>query len=148
MVVKSSQQEINSVENSSLSRAEAFAGVILAAAAADHEITDKEIKCIQVTLSRMRLFEGWSLEQYNAMFNKLTDILNTQEGNTLLEMSIESLPPELYETAFTISTDVVLSDGVVTREERDFISKLQQKLNIGNRLAAKILEVILIKNRG
>jgi uncharacterized membrane protein YebE (DUF533 family) len=148
MAVKSSQQEINSVENTSLSRAEAFAGVILAAAATDHDITDKEIKCIQVTLSRMRLFEGWSLEQYNAMFNKLTDILNTQEGNALLEMSIDSLPPELYETAFTISVDVVLSDGVVTREERDFISKLQQKLNVGDRLAAKILEVIIIKNRG
>jgi hypothetical protein len=63
-------------------------------------------------------------------------------------MSIDSLSPELYETAFTLSVDVVLSDGVVTREERDFISKLQQKLNVGNRLAAKILEVILIKNRG
>ena len=147
-MVKSSQQKINSMENTSLSGAEAFAGVILAVAAADHDIADEEIKCIHVTLSRMRLFEGWSSEQYNAMFDKLTDILNTQESKTLLEMSIDSLPPELYETAFTISVDVVLSDGVVTREERDFISKLQQKLNVGNRLAAKILEVILIKNRG
>ena len=136
------------MEDPSLSKAESFAGVVLAVAAVDQDIAEEEKKCIQVTLARMRLFKDWQPKQYNAMFGKLTEILNTQGVDALLEMSIDALSPELYETAFTVSVDVVLSDCVVTEREKEFIPKLQQKLNVSDRLAEMILRVMLIKNRG
>ena len=126
----------------------AFAGVVFAAVASDERITDKELNYLRIILSRMRLFEGWSDSQYQSLFDKLNDILKKQGFDTLLEKSIGALAPKLYQTVFAISVDLVLADGIVTREEKDFLYDLQQKLGMETDLATRIIEVIIIKNRG
>jgi len=126
----------------------AFAGVVFAAVASDERITDKELNYLRIILSRMRLFDGWSDSQYQSLFDKLDDILKKQGFDTLLEKSIGALPPKLYQTVFAISVDLVLADGIVTREEKDFLYDLQQKLGMETDLATRIIEVIIIKNRG
>lgn len=139
-----SLQENNKIENEN----EALAGVFLAIAAADGEIADDEEKCICSSLSRMYLFQGWDEEQYNSMFQKLIDILNEQGVDTLLDMSIAAVPLQLHETVYVIAADLVLSDRIVQREEKKVLHKLEQKLNIKDELAEKILQVMIIKNRG
>lgn len=63
-------------------------------------------------------------------------------------MSIAAIPAELYETVFVIAADLILSDRIVKREEKKVIQQLQQQLNINEDLVEKILEVVIIKNRG
>ena len=142
-----SDQETNGSTTLLSGEAESFAGVVFAAVAADERITDEELKYLHIIFSRMRLFDAWAAVQYQPLFDKLNNILNNQGLDRLMEMSIESLPPKLYQTAFALSVDLVLADGIVTREEKDFLYDLQQKMGIETDLATKIIEVIIIKNR-
>lgn len=142
-----SDQEINGSTTLLSGEAEAFAGVVFAAIAADERITDEELNYLHTIFSRMSLFDAWSAVQYQPLFDKLSNILKNQGLDRLMEMSIEALPPKLYQTAFALSVDLVLADGIVTREEKDFLYDLQQKMGIETDLATKIIEVIIIKNR-
>lgn len=127
--------------------AEAFAGVAFAAIAVDREVKDIEIIYLQALFSRMRLFEGWTVGQYKSLFEKLEGILGKQGFEALLKMSVQALPEKLYQPVFAICVDLVLSDGIVNKEEKDFLYDLQHKLGIDTDLAMQITEVIMIKNR-
>jgi hypothetical protein len=66
----------------------------------------------------------------------------------LLAAAIASLPHELQETVFAVTADIVLSDGEVTEEEEEFLNLLYRALEIPEETALKIIEVMLMKNRG
>ena len=131
-----------------LTEAEAFAGVIMAAVASDLELSEHEIKFMHFMFSHMRLFQGWSKEQHNNLFNKLLQALKQQGFENFLNICIQALPEKFYQTAFAVSVDLALADGTVSREEKDFLYDLQKKLGIDTELATKIVEVVIIKNRG
>jgi hypothetical protein len=128
-------------------QAEAFAGVAFAAIAADREIKDIELVYLQAIFSRMRLFEGWTVARYTALFKKLQAILNQQGVTGLLEASVKSLPSRLSQSVFAVSVDVILADGIVRDEEEEFLYQLQKRLQIDTHLASQITRVIAIKNQ-
>ena len=143
-----SAQEVGGTENIILNDAEAFAGIVLVAVASDRQISQPELKRMYFLLARMRLFQGWSETQYHAIIDKFWDMLKSQGLEPSLDLCIRSLSPKLYQTAFAIAVDLVLTDGTVTQEEKDFLYDLQKKLGLETKLATKIIEVIMIKNRG
>jgi hypothetical protein len=130
-----------------LNQAEAFAGVAFAAIAADREIKDIELVYLQAIFSRMRLFEGWTVAQYTALFQKLQALLGQQGVAGLLEASVKSLAPRFSQSVFAVSVDVILADGIVRDEEEEFLYQLQQLLQIDTPLASQITRVIAIKNQ-
>lgn len=142
-----SQHTIHPIESISLSQSEAFAGILIASAASDGNISKKEQECIRFTLSQIRLFKGWSNDQYSSMFTKLIAVLKARKIEQFIKMSADALSPEFYETAFVISTDIMLADGVLEKKEQSFILHLKQHLKIKDELAAKIGEVMIIKNK-
>jgi len=58
------------------------------------------------------------------------------------------IPSELRSTTFALATDLALADGRVGDREKAFIDELQAVLQIDDATALKIVEVLLIKNRG
>jgi tellurite resistance protein len=82
------------------------------------------------------------------MFDRLLSLLQRQGADNLLAAALASLPHELQETAFAVTTDIVLSDGEVTQEEEDFLNQLYRALELSEETALKIIDVMLIKNRG
>lgn len=136
------------MENLKLSGdAEAFAGVAFAAIAADREIKDIERFYIQATFSRMRLFQNWTVGRYKALFEKLQKMLDIQGIESLLEQSLDLLPANLYQPVYAVCVDLMLADGIVNNEEKDFLDDLQEKLGIDPKLTMQITNVICIKNR-
>jgi hypothetical protein len=127
--------------------AEAFAGVAFAAIAADRDIKDIESIYMQAMFSRMHLFEGWTVGRYKVLFEKLRDILEKQGLTALLAMSVQALPEKLYQPVYAVCVDLVLADGTINKEEKDFLFDLQHKLEINTELAMEISEVICIKNQ-
>ncbi|MCP4395759.1 MAG: tellurite resistance TerB family protein [bacterium] len=146
--MQQSDREETSPANETMTENEALAGLLSAAMHTDDVSTEDEKRCLHGLLSRMRLFEGWTDEQYRQMFEKLEHLLRNQGLTTLMELSSKALPLKFRPTAFALSVDVVLADGMVMDEEKDFLYTLQQVLEIEDPLAQKILEVIIIKNRG
>jgi uncharacterized membrane protein YebE (DUF533 family) len=131
-----------------LTPAEAFAAITLAAIATDGHLPENEARCISTVLSRSKLFRNYTNELMNRLFEKILSILRRDGMNVLFDAAKESLTQELREAAFAVATDLLLSEGIVTEEERYFLNDLYQALGIPTDVARQILQVILIKNRG
>lgn len=127
---------------------EAFAGILLGASACDGHIADDEVNGLITCLVRMKLYQRLTGEQFGKMLNKLQGILKKKGVDALVDACVEGLPEELSKTAFTNACDIVLSDGVVEPDEKEFIDKLQAKLGIEANAAKTIAQVMVVKNKG
>lgn len=139
--VQSKTQEI-------LNPAEAFAAITLSAIASDGHLADEEISGLINALNRMQLFRSYSSDVMRRMFDKLFGILKREGVEALFNAAKGSLPYELQASAFAVATDLVLADGVVTELEQTFLNDLYRALEIPDDVAMKIVEVMMIKNRG
>ena len=131
-----------------LNRAEAFAGVLLATAAADGHISQEEGNNLFAALSRMQMFASFSGDQMQAIMNKLMGIIKRQGPGALVSASAATCPPELKPTVFCLAVDLVLSDGVVDENEKKIINHIQDALSVPDEVASKIIDVMMIKNKG
>lgn len=131
-----------------LGPAEAFAAIALIAVAADGYAADSEERVLMTTLSRMQLYRSYPADVLEKMIDRLLNNLQRKGPDSLLAAAIASLPHELQETVFAVTADIVLSDGEVTEEEEEFLNLLYHALEIPEETALKIIEVMLIKNRG
>jgi uncharacterized tellurite resistance protein B-like protein len=131
-----------------LGPAESFAAIALIALTADGFAADTEVQALMTSLSRMQLFRSYPDDVIQKMFDRLMSALQRQGAEPLFNAALAALPHELRETVFAVTTDIVLADGEVTEEEEAFLSDLYQALEISEEIAGKIIDVMLIKNRG
>lgn len=127
---------------------EGFAGILLGASACDGHISDDEVTGLVTALLRMKLFQRINEKSFGQMMNKLQGIAKKKGVDTLIDVCVPVLPQELRETAFANACDIVLADGVVEPDEREFVDKLQRKLGISGDTALAIVQVMVIKNQG
>ncbi|HLE97726.1 MAG TPA: tellurite resistance TerB family protein [Candidatus Thermoplasmatota archaeon] len=127
---------------------EGFAGVAFCAVAADGVLTEEEQLGLVTTMSRMKLYEGMSQRQIGAIFDKLVKIARSEGIDVLLQRSSEAIPNELRPTAFAVSADLVMADGMIATAERAFLEKIQKSLGVMDADALRIVEVIQVKNKG
>jgi hypothetical protein len=135
-------------EQLTLGPAESFAAITLSAIAADGYFSDEEIRLLTTTLSSMKLFRSYSSDVMRRMLDRLLSILLKSGSDVLLKAAVANLPHDLYETAFAITTDLILADGEVTAEEEEILNILYRVLEIPEETALKIIDVMMIKNRG
>lgn len=138
----------NSDLDGPLTAPEAFAAIALAAVASDGYLSEEEAQTIPFTLSRMQLFKGYSDDMMRRLFDRLLARLQQDGVSALFSSAQDSLGAELRETAFTVATDLVLADGIVTEEEEQFLKDLEGALGVDSTLAQSVIQVMQIKNRG
>jgi hypothetical protein len=131
-----------------LNKAEAFAGILLAAAGVDGHIGDEEVSSLCTTCQRMKLFSNIPGDKFGTMMDGLVKILKREGPEKPVERCAEVLPDNLRETAFANACDIILADGVVEDEEKELVEKLQNELDIPGDRALDIVQVMVIKNRG
>ncbi|MBD2560739.1 MULTISPECIES: tellurite resistance TerB family protein [Nostoc] len=131
-----------------LNPAEAFAVIILMATASDGYLSVEQANSITSVLSRMKLFKSYPHEMMNRLFEKILGLLQGDGFNSLFNAAKDSLSQDLREAAFAVATDLVLAEGIVAEEEKNFLNDLYQALGVSSEIAIQIVQVILIKNRG
>jgi len=131
----------------SLNPREAFAAILLAAAAADGNISEEEAESVISMSNRLQLFKNQSATDYNAMMGKLIGIHRTRGAALLVQTACSALPIDLRESVFAVTVDLLFADGTVAPEERKLLEGLQQVLEIPESQATKIVEVMITKNR-
>lgn len=127
---------------------EGFAGILLGASACDGHIADEEVQSLFTKLFRMKMYQRYNDKNWSALMNRLLGVLKRKGVDSLLAMSVEALPPELKGTVFANACDIVLADGVVEDDEKDFLDKLQSQLDLPDDEAIEIVRVMVIKNKG
>jgi tellurite resistance protein len=130
------------------SKQEAFLGIALATSAADGNIDESEAKGIFAYLLQMKMFDGYTEREMSDIFDKLVTILQNEGIGGLVAIAKSSLPAELCETAFACAVDIALADGVIEDSEKALLEELQQVLDVSDDIGGKIIEVMMIKNRG
>ncbi len=127
---------------------ESFAGVLVAATASDGHISSEEAQGLVTILQRMTMFENWSDERFGNMLDRLLATIKRQGVDDALQKFTQGLPQELKETVFANACDLVLADGIVEEEEKEYLNNLQRLLQISGDQAITIVQVMVIKNRG
>lgn len=131
-----------------LGPAEAFAAIALIAVAADGYINDSESQVLSMTLSRMQLFRSYPNDVMKKMLDRLLMLLQRQGVQVLFNAALTMLPDELKETVFAVTTDIALADGEISQEEEQLLNDLYSALGLSEEMALKIIDVMLIKNKG
>ncbi|WP_341732585.1 tellurite resistance TerB family protein [Microcoleus sp. EPA2] len=131
-----------------LGPAEAFAAIALIAVAADGYINENESQVLSMTLSRMQLFRSYPNDVMKKMLDRLLMLLQRQGVQVLFNAALATLPDELKETVFAVTTDIALADGEVSQEEEQLLNDLYIALGLSEEIAIKIIDVMLIKNKG
>lgn len=134
--------------SSKLTPQEAFAGILLGASACDGHIADDEVQGLVTALVRMKLYQRYDGRQFNQALNKLLGVLKKHGVDALIDACVQTLPAQLNKAAFANACDIVLADGVVEPDEKQFIDTLQSKLQIDPNTAKTIAQVMVIKNKG
>jgi uncharacterized tellurite resistance protein B-like protein len=128
--------------------ADGFAAILLSAVACDGHISDEEVHGLFTISERMKLFENVKGNKWNRMMDRLLGILKRSGVDTLIDKGAAALPEELKETAFAVACELVLADQGIEDEEKEYLSKLQEKLEIEREQAIKIFKVMVVKNSG
>ena len=131
-----------------LSPQESFAGILLAASACDGHISEDEFHSLLAALFRMKLFSRINEKQFNHVLNKLMGVLKKHGPDSLVDGCVETLPDELRKAAFANACNIVLADGVLEDDEKEFINSLKTKLKLEANVAKTIAQVMVLKNKG
>jgi len=131
-----------------LTSEEAFLGIVLSAMAADEEFTREEAHAAQYVLQRTNIFSRSNPHQLEQLFNSFMHIIRKEGVGTIVDAAKDNLNDQMKETAFAVAVDLVLADGVVDVKEKEFLEKLKEAVGISDELATRIIEVLMIKNRG
>ncbi len=121
--------------------------IVVAAVKADGEVSDAEVRRLRAMCALSPLFERNTSEQDTAAMRFAGD-LTQQLGDAAITKAAEVLSPELRETAFAFAVDMVLADGLLGRDEENFITGLAGQLGVTEGVARSIILTTLIRNRG
>jgi hypothetical protein len=127
---------------------EGFAGVVICASACDGHIGDEEGQVVNGILNQKKLYSRLSPQQMSSLVDRIIGLLKRKGPEQLLDRAYPAVPPELRECVFANAVDIVLADGTVEQDEREFIDDLQNKLEIDTKRAKKIVQVMVYKNHG
>jgi len=131
-----------------LSPQESFAGILLAASACDGHISDDEVQQLLATLFRMKIFQRINQKQFERVMNRLMGVLKKHGPDALAEGCCNALPENLHKSVFANACAVVLTDGVLEEDEKEFIGDLKDRLGLEPKVAKTIAQVMVIKNKG
>ncbi len=131
-----------------LNEREAFAAVSVAAVAADGVIEQEEVQHIIFNLAEKKLFSGYDTNDLIGILNRMAEAIRKRGVAVVLEAACKALSAEMRQTAFVLAADLVLADGVVEDKEKEFLEGFQKTLQIDDTTALKVVEVMLMKNRG
>lgn len=131
-----------------LNAQEAFTGVLIASVASDGSIGSEEMLGVMSVIARMKLYKGMNDQQMKTLMDRVVNVLKKQGPGSIIAAAKETLSPDQKETAFAVAADLVLADGVVEAEEKQFLEDLQKAMEVADDKALKITEVLVIKNRG
>lgn len=134
-------------EETKLTQQEAFAGIALAMAGADGSIAESEWAGIVNYIRRLRIYDNFSGPAFDKLFDKLFKILKKDGPSALVSASAAVLSDDLKLTAFACAVDIALADGVLEEEEKEIINQLAVALDVPEKTAISIIEVMIIKNK-
>lgn len=120
--------------------------IVVAAIKSDGEVSEDEVGRLRSMCARSPIFATNSREEDDAVIN-FAESVTTQLKAEAIAKAAAALKPELRETAFAFSCEMILADGIVGEAEDNFISMLAEKLGITEEVGSAVVAVTLMRMR-
>ncbi|MBD2448025.1 tellurite resistance TerB family protein [Nostoc sp. FACHB-152] len=121
----------------------AIAIIGLFSAAADEGITSTEEYALSEMLESVSQFEDYTDEDFAELGEKVAALIEEEDPEELIAQAINSLPNKGYrEAAYITAILVVGIDEEVFDSEQDYISELQEALNISDERAQELIDEV------
>ena len=118
---------------------EALVYVMITTAAADRQISDRELDRIAEIVRHLPVFMGYDMDNLAKAAERCGDLLSNEEGlDEMLELIASALPKKLYETAYALAVEVAAADLKVPDEEIRLLELLRDALNLDKLVTAAI----------
>ena len=127
------------------SEQEAWVGILYSCIMADGEIVKVEENTLSLMLITKKKFEDADVPK---LFKKVAEAQFKIGGAKVVDACVPLIRNEEKETILVLSIELVLADGVLDEDEEKIIEYIADKLEIDEELIDKIVEVMLIRNRG
>ena len=129
-----------------LSPREAVVAVLVASVSADGVLRAEEADRFTEMVRTTRWMVSGA-EPIGRTTARTLDLIAHHGLGAVLSACAAAIPPELRGTTFALATDLTLADGRLGSRESTMLDELQRALGVADDLAARIIEVMLIKNR-
>jgi uncharacterized membrane protein YebE (DUF533 family) len=108
-------------------------------AAADSNLSERELARIGNTVDTLPIFDGYSRDQLVETANRCTEILNEPVRiDQILGMVKASLPERLHDTAYAVAIEIASADLHAEQEELRFLQILRDEFELDNLVTAAI----------
>ncbi|EAU42810.1 hypothetical protein FP2506_08211 [Fulvimarina pelagi HTCC2506] len=119
---------------------DALIQLMLAAAAADGAISDKELREVDELISFLPVFEGFARERLPEIADQNARMLSADDGiDAIVENLIAKVPTRLYETAYALAVEVISADVHATQAELRLLEILRDAFDM-DRLTSGAIE--------
>lgn len=113
--------------------------IMVTIAAADAQLSDRELNRIGVITDTLPVFEGIDRDVLVEQANACSAILADEDGlDTILTLIHDTIPPRLYETAYAVGVEITAADLDVKQEELRFLQMLRDALDLDPLVVAAI----------
>ena len=115
----------------SFSPQDALVAVMVAESASDENITNSELLSITRIVDHMPIFADYDPGRIKTVSQVVFDLFEVEDGlDALFGIVRNSLPEELYETAYAMACDVAAADGRLRQGELEFMAEIRYELDI------------------
>ncbi len=135
----------NLVSRGAMAKEDAFYAILYASAMADGVLAAQESEEVIALAHRTKTLQGLSNVDLNLLHGRIEEQFKAG-FDTALEDACASIPVEVAESIFAHAADIVFADGKVVSREVEYLQKLAEKLRIDQAFAAKVMDVLRIKN--
>ena len=124
---------------------EAWVGMLYACVMADGEIVKVEENALSLMLITKKKFEDVDVPK---VYRHVAEAQYKIGGAGLIDACAPLIKEGERPTIFSMSVELVLADGILDEDEEKIIEYIADKLKIEDALVERIVEVMLIRNRG
>ncbi|ODS52674.1 MAG: hypothetical protein ABS36_16660 [Acidobacteria bacterium SCN 69-37] len=111
----------------------------------DHVSAEESERAHHVTWS-MRRFRRRSGDTVGRLIGRVRERIVVEGPAAVVQQASKVIPAAMRPSVLAVAADLVLVDGTLQRQERQFLSELARQLKIAPALALQILKIVAIKN--
>ena len=124
---------------------EAWLGIMYSCMAADGDVSQPEIN----RMANMIVYkQHFKLQDFKTHYMAVMVVHKRIGGKSMIDACAPHVSADYRETLLAIVCELILADGVIDKEEKVLAEYITEKLEIPSENAMKIVEVMLIKNKG
>lgn len=121
------------------SHQDALVAIMVSVSFSDETVRTAELIAIQQVVNYLPVFADYDVDRITKVAETALVLFEEEEGlDALFGLVRESLPENLYETAYALACDVAAADGNLFQPELRMLEEIRYELNIDRLHAAAI----------